>query len=243
MPQAVKPSPIALLIDDDKANRRLLRVMLESRDYRVVEAKNGRFGLTAARACQPDVIILELSLPGIGGLCVLKRLRLSSQTPVLVLSANVAEADIVTALDEGANDYMTKPFNEAELLARLRVLRRCIRSELDEPTLIEGDLKVDLTKHLVTLSGCKIDLTRTEEALFHMLVAYAGKVVSGNYLLRSVWGAEGEHQGACLRVFISNLRRKLEWTRGRIVIENAGSLGYRLFVRGAGHFTESLSFG
>ena len=149
---------------------------------------------------------------------------------MLVLSICNREADTVAALDGGANDYMTKPFSEVELLARLRVLRRCIPSEFEEPLLFMRDLKVDLAKHLVTLSGSKIDLTPTEEALFHALVAYAGKVVSGRHLLRSVWGAEGENHGQYLRVFISNLRKKLEVTGGRLVIETAGSLGYRLLL-------------
>jgi two-component system KDP operon response regulator KdpE len=238
----VKPNPIALLIDEDKANRRLLRMVLESQHYRLFESETGQLGLAAAGTRHPDVIILELALPDIGGLAVLKQLRQSGQTPVLVLSANGREADIVAALDGGANDYMIKPFSEAELLARLRVLRRCVPGEFDEPLLIEGDLKVDLTKHLVTLGGSKINLSPTEEALFHVLVAYAGKIVTAKYLLRSVWGAEGADQGHCLRVFISNLRKKLGGTRGRVFIETAGSIGYRLLLRSGGQFTQMLSF-
>ena len=238
----MKPNPIALLIDNDKANRRLLRMLLESQHYRLFETENGRLGLAAAGVCQPDVIILELALPDMGGMTVLKRLRQSGQTPVLVLSVCNREADTVAALDGGANDYMTKPFSEAELLARLRVLRRCIPSEFEEPVLIEGDLKVDLIKHLVVLSGRRIDLTPTEEALFHALVAYAGKVVTGKHLLRLVWGAEGENQGQYLRVFISNLRKKLEGTHGRVVIETTGSLGYRLLLRSGGRIDGDVEF-
>jgi two-component system, OmpR family, KDP operon response regulator KdpE len=238
----VKPNPSALVIDDDKAGRRLLRTLLRSQHYRIFESRDGQLGLAAARARQPDVIILELALPDMSGLAVLKRLRQSAQTPVLVLSARNREADAVTALDAGANDYMTKPFSEAELLARLRVLRRCISSEVDEPVLVEGDLKVDLTKHLVTLNGLKLDLTPTEEALFHALAQFAGKVVTGKCLLRSVWGAEGESQGHGLRVFISNLRKKLEGTQGRIAIETAGGFGYRLWLRSGGQFPQALNF-
>ncbi len=230
----MKPNPIALLIDDDKANRRFLRMLLESQHYRLFETENGRLGLAAAGARHPDVIILELALPDMAGLAVLEQLRQSDQTPVMVLSAGGREADIVAALDGGANDYMIKPFSEAELLARLRVLRRCIPGEFAEPVLIEGDLQVDLTQHLVTLGGCKIDLTPTEEALFHTLVAHAGKIVTSKYLLRSVWGAEGVNQGHCLRVFISNLRKKLEGTRGRVAIETTDGLGYRLLLRSGG---------
>ena len=217
-------------------------MVLESQQYRLFETESGQLGLAAAGACRPDVIILEWALPDMGGLAVLRRLRHSSQTPVLVLSVRNREADTVAALDGGANEYMTKPFSEAELLARLRVLRRCIPWEIDEPLLIEGDLKVDVTKHLVTLSGRKIGLTPTEEALLHALVAYAGKVVTGKHLLRSVWGVEGEHQDHYLRVFISNLRRKLEVTRGSVVIETTGNLGYRLLLRSGSRIQRDVEF-
>jgi two-component system KDP operon response regulator KdpE len=227
----VKPNPIALLIDDDKATRRMLRMLLASHHYRFFEAKNGKLGLATAKACQPDVIILELALPDMAGLKVLKQLRQSSQTPVLVLSLCNHEADAVAALDEGANDYMTKPFGETELLARLRVLRRCIPGELDEPKLVSGDLRIDLTNHLVTLNSRKIELSPTEEALLHALATYAGKVVSGKYLLRSVWGVEGADHLQYLRVFMCHLRKKLEGTQESIVIETTDSLGYRLLLR------------
>jgi two-component system, OmpR family, KDP operon response regulator KdpE len=226
----VKPNPIVLLIDDDRANRRLLRMLLESHNYRLFETEKGQFGLAAAVACHPDVIILELALPDIGGLAVLKRLRKSGQTPVLVLSGYDSEADTVAALEGGANDYMTKPFSKRELLARLRVLRRCFPCEFEEPVLAEGGLKVDLTRRVVTLGGQKIDLTPTEQSLLRVLVCYVGKVVSAKHLLRSVWGAEGENQAQLLRVFISLLRKKLEATRGNVAIETTGSLGYRLRV-------------
>jgi two-component system KDP operon response regulator KdpE len=227
----MKPNPIALVIDPDKAARRWLRTLLESQHYRLFESETGQRGLAKARVCQPDVIILELYVPDMSGMTVLKRLRLSAKTPVLVLSTLNREVDIVAALDGGANDYMIKPFSEAELLSRLRVLRRCIPSEFENPVLVEGDLELDVTRHLFTLSGRKIDLTPTEGALLHALAAYAGMVVSCQWLLRSVWGAEGQNHWQYLRVFISSLRKKLEWTQGRIAIETLDRLGYRLWLR------------
>ena len=226
----MKPNPIALLIDNDKASRRLLRTILESQRYRLFESEDGTLGLAAADLCQPDVIILELALPDIPGLSVLKRLRKSARAPVMVLSVCDREVDVVAALDGGANDFMTKPFSEPELLARLRVLRRSLGTEPESPVMTEGDLRVDLSRHLVSLSGRRIDLTPTEAALFHALLCYAGKVVSGRYLLHSVWGAEGANHGLYLRVFISQLRKKLEVTQRRVIIETAGGLGYRLLL-------------
>jgi len=238
----VKPNPIALLIDGDKANRRLLRTVLESQHYRLTETENGQLGLLAAGVCQPDVIILDLALPDMLGLTVLKRLRRTARTPVLVISTLNSEVDIVAALDGGANDYMAKPFSETELLARLRVLRRCLPGEFDEPVLRDGDLQVNLTEHLVTLSGRKIDLTPTEEALLHALATYTGMVVTCKCLLRSVWGAEGENQWQYLRVFISSLRKKLEWTQGRVAIETTDRLGYRLWLRTGDRIHRDVEF-
>ena len=231
LPPAVKPNPIALLIDDDKANRRLLRTLLESQHYRLFETQNGQSGLSEVVTCQPDVIILDWALPDMGGLKVLEQLRQSAQTPVLVLSVSHREEDAVAALNGGANDYMTKPFGGSELLARLRVLRRCISSESNEPVLMEEGLTVNMVDHEVVLSGRKIDLTPTEEALLHTLVTYVGRVVTCRHLLRSVWGVGGENQGPSLRVFISTLRKKLEDARGTVAIETTGSLGYRLALQ------------
>ena len=239
---AVKPNPIVLLIDDDKANRRLLRMVLKSRHYRLIETANGALGLAASAAYQPDVVILELALPDMRGLTVLKRLRQSGQVPVLVLSDCHREEDTVAALDAGASDFLAKPFSEAELLARLRVLQRCFPGQPEDPVVLEGGLKVDLTRHLVTLSGSKIDLTATEEAVCHALAAYAGKVVPSRHLLRSVWGANRNNQTHCLRVNISSLRKKLESTRGRVAIETADGLGYRLWLRSGDRVHEEDMF-
>jgi len=213
---------------------------LESQHYRLFETQNAQLGLAAVGTCQPDVIILELPLPDMEGPEVLRQLRQSARTPVLVLSVSHREADTVAALDEGANDYMTKPFSGSELLARLRVLRRCISSESEEPVRMEEGLTVDMIKHEVSLGGRKIDLTPTEEALLHMLVTYADRVVTCRQLLHSVWGAGGGNLGPSLRVFISTLRKKLEDPQRTVTIETAGGLGYRLALRNSGQIYGQL---
>jgi len=161
---------------------------LERERYIVIEAENGRLGLTAAVEQRPDVILLDLDLPDIGGLIVLRRLREWSQKPVIVLSERNEAADKISALDSGANDYLTKPFDVAELLARLRVLQRAQPGIPDGPLLIEGDLKVDLSAHKATLKGEILNFTPTEEALFYLLVRHVGKVVTRKHLVRCVWG-------------------------------------------------------
>jgi two-component system KDP operon response regulator KdpE len=226
----VKPNPIALLIDDDRSNRRLLRTLLESEGYRVIESNNGRRGLAAAADCQPDVIILELVLPDRRGLTVLKQLRRSRQTPVLILSTRDREQDIVAALDGGADAYLTKPFGERDLLARLRVIRRCDPDELNEVVLLEGEFTVDAVRHRVILLNRRIELTPIEEAIAQLLAIHAGKIVPFKFLLHSVWGAEEAGANQRLRVFISSLRKKLEGAGGRVFIESAGQVGYRLVV-------------
>lgn len=224
----MKPNPTVLLLDEDRANRRLMRLLLASQNYRVVEADNGRDGLAVARTSRPDVIILDLALPELDGVAVLRRLRSWSQAPVLALNSAGQTEGTVAALDAGANDCLSKPFGELELLARLRVLCRCLPGEWDEPVLVGEDIIVDSTRNLTVLNGHKLDLTPTEQALLHVLVAYAGKVVSSSHLLRSVWGADEPRNSACLRVFISHLRKKLEETGGKVAIETRGLRGYRL---------------
>jgi two-component system, OmpR family, KDP operon response regulator KdpE len=234
----MKPNPVALIIDNDKPSRRLLRLLLEAQHYqhyRLFESEDGTSGIAAVAICQPDVIVLELSLPDLEGLTVLKCLRQLTRSPVLVLSLCSSEADIVAALDGGASGYMTKPFSGTELLARLRMLQRHLPGELYEPSLREGGVNVDLINHLVTVNGSHINLTATEEVLLHTLLTHAGKVVPRRYLLRSVWGAEAKNEGLCLRVYISCLRKKLDLIKQGPVIETVANLGYRLWpVRAAG---------
>jgi two-component system, OmpR family, KDP operon response regulator KdpE len=219
-----------LVIDDEPPIRRLLRLTLEPQGYQIHEAETGQLGLQEAAARRPDVIILDLGLPDMDGVAVLKRLREWSQTPVLVLTVRDREADKVAALDNGADDYLTKPFGTAELLARLRAVQRRAPDAHEQPAFVSGDLKMDLATREVTLKGKEVRLTATEYALLHELVRHAGKVVMHAQLLRSVWGPNAENQSQYLRVYITHLRKKLETPGSGKLIQTEPGIGYRLLV-------------
>jgi two-component system KDP operon response regulator KdpE len=219
---------IALVIDDEWPIRRLLRLLLEGQRYQVCEAETGNLGLQMAASRRPDVILLDLGLPDIDGLTVLKRLREWSRTPVLILTVRNSEADKVAALDNGADDYLTKPFSADELMARLRVLQRHSPDANEEPTYVCGELTVDIKARKVTVKDKEVHLTATEYALLHELVRHAGKVVTQQHLLRAVWGPDAENQLQYLRVYITYLRRKLETPNSERLIETQPGVGYRL---------------
>ncbi|MGD0651899.1 MAG: response regulator [Verrucomicrobiia bacterium] len=226
----MKPNPIVLVIDDEAAIRRLLRAALEPQNYQVCEAQTGQLGLQEAVGRRPDVVILDLGLPDMDGLMVLKRLREWSQTPVLVLTVRDREADKVAALDSGADDYLTKPFGTAELLARLRAVQRRAPEAREEPVFVSGSLTVDLAARTVTVSKQEVHLTATEYALLHELVRHAGKVVTHKQLLRAVWGPNAESQSQYLRVYITHLRKKLETDSKQKFIRTEPGIGYRLLT-------------
>jgi len=215
-----------LIIDDEPPIRRLLRLTLEPAGYNVHEAESGQLGLQAAAAKRPDAIILDLGLPDMDGLTALKRLREWSPTPVLVLTVLNQESNKVAALDAGADDYLTKPFGTAELLARLRAIQRRA-PEAQEPVFVSGDLTVDLAARTVRVKNKEVHLTATEYALLHELVKYAGKVVTHKQLLRAVWGANAEEQSQYLRVYITHLRKKLGIDK---LIKTEAGIGYRLLA-------------
>lgn len=197
-----------LVIDDEPQIRRLLRSLLEGYDYLVRESATGREGLTEAAANPPDVIILDLGLPDGGGLDVLRRLREWSHVPVLILSVQDAEEDKVRALDEGADDYVTKPFNAQELLARLRVLLRRNQAP-DEPVFETGPLRIDFAARLVWVRGREISLSATEYALLRVLARHAGRIVTHRQILSAVWGPNAVEQSQYVRVYLSHVRKKL----------------------------------
>lgn len=216
---------IALIIDDEIQIRRLLRMALESKNYTVREAETGQLGLQDAVFHKPDVILLDLGLPDMDGVEVLKRMREWSQVPVLILSVRDQEAVKLAAFEAGADDYVTKPFSTAELIARLTAIQRR-QGAGDAANLQLGPLVLDPVHHEAVLEGKPLKLTPTEYALLAQLVRHAGKVVTLKQLLRAVWGPQAEEQSHYLRVYANHLRKKLEGST--LEIRNEPGIGYRL---------------
>lgn len=224
---AIKPS--VLVIDDELQIRRLLRAGLEGNGYTVLEAATGQQGITQAAQHPPDVILLDLGLPDMDGLSVLKRLREWSRVPVVVLSVRDREDEKVAALDNGADDYVTKPFSTPELLARLRVAQRHTVPVGESPVFRSGELEVDLTARVVKLKGKEVKLTATEYSLLRLFVRHTGKVLTHRQILKDVWGPGYVEQTHYLRVYIAHLREKLEAdpSNPRLITTESG-VGYRL---------------
>lgn len=221
--------PRILIIDDELAIRRFLRTALDVGEFSLHEAENGHTGLAAAAALKPEVILLDLGLPDMDGVEVIGRIREWSQVPIIVLSVREREDDKVHALDAGADDYLTKPFGIAELLARIRVVLRRSIQEAPEPVYRIGGLEVDLPRRRVTVDGAEVQLTPTEYELLRLLVVHAGKVLTHSQILRKIWGVAYVEQPHVLRVNISNLRHKIEPnpSRPRSILTEPG-VGYRL---------------
>jgi two-component system, OmpR family, KDP operon response regulator KdpE len=200
-----------LVVDDEPQIRRALAINLRARGYQVDLAATGEEALNAVAGQPPDVIVLDLGLPGISGLEVIRGLRGWSQVPIIVLSVREREADKVAALDAGADDYVTKPFGINELLARLRAaVRRATPTNEQTPVLQTPDFRVDLTAKQVTRDGREVRLTPTEWQLVELLVRHPGRLVSQRQLLQEVWGPTYREETNYLRVFIAQIRRKLE---------------------------------
>jgi len=221
--------PLALIIDDEPQIRRLLRVTLEANSYRVIDVANGRDGIAQVAQCRPDVVLLDLGLPDVDGVEVLKRLREWSRVPVVVLSVRDREDDKIAALDAGADDYVTKPFGAGELLARLRVVLRHAQPQGGDAIFRNGDLEVDLAARVVKKAGHEVRLTPIEYALLRLLVTHAGKILTHRQLLTDIWGPNAVTQTHYLRVHIAHLREKLEdGVGGREIIQTEPGIGYRL---------------
>jgi two-component system KDP operon response regulator KdpE len=232
MTEPVDKKTTVLVIEDEIHMRRMLRVCLERNGYQVAEASSGEEGISQAINCQPDVVLLDLGLPDMDGLDVLKRLREWSLSPVLVVSVRSREDDKITALDGGANDYITKPFSTGELLARLRVIERYAQLSPQNSVFKTGNLEVDLALRSVKVGERTVKLTATEYALLHLFVQHAGKVLTHGYILDKIWDVKTDDKTAPLRVYVGYLREKLEANPAKpeLLITEAG-VGYRLVLR------------
>lgn len=219
-----------LVVDDEIAIRRFLRVALNGQGFIVSEASNGETALQAIAFNRPDIVILDLGLPDLDGIEVTKRTREWSKVPIIILSVREHENDKISALDAGADDYLTKPFSTGELLARIRTVLRRQSSSISEPVFSIGGLVVDLANRLVTVNSAEIQLTPTEYDILRLLVINAGKVITNRQLLKQVWG-EGYNDLHILRVNVSNLRHKLEPNPSRpTYIHTEPGVGYRLKI-------------
>jgi len=223
-------NPHILVIDDEPQILRALKTILTAQKYNLSTASSGEEGLALAAAIEPDLIILDLGLPDMDGLEVCTRLREWTSTPIIVLSVRDAEKEKVIALDQGADDYLVKPFGIDELLARIRVaLRHAARNNSTEESIIQvGNLVIDLSRHIVTRSGVEVKLTATEFKLLAYLVNNADRVLTHQNILSKVWGHEYINNVEYLRVYISQLRKKLEEDKkeSRYFISEPG-VGYR----------------
>ena len=222
-----------LIADDDPQILRALRITLSARGYDVITAGDGREAVRAAADKHPDLIVLDLGMPGLTGIEVIEAVRGWSSVPILVVSGRSDSLDKVEALDAGADDYVTKPFAADELLARLRALGRRTASATDEPVVTFGDVTVDLANHIVTRAGATVRLTPTEWRLLEVLVRNPERLVSRETLLTEVWGPQYTTDTGYLRLYLAQLRKKLETepSKPRHLLTEAG-MGYRFSPAG-----------
>ncbi len=219
-----------LVVDDEPQILRALKTTLEASNYSVAPARSGDEGLALAAAREPQLVVLDLGLPDIDGTEVIRRLRTWTDVPIIVLSVRADQSDKIEALDAGADDYVTKPFDTEELLARIRAtLRRGSNGQNEAPaTLTFGALEIDLAKQLVRLEGEMVHLTRTEYALLEAMVTHPGKLLTHQWLLRQVWGQGYATESHYLHVYVRQLRQKLREDGARpIYIVTEPGVGYR----------------
>lgn len=221
-----------LIVEDDRQIRSFIRFSLNTQNYRSVETSNGKDALASIVNDRPDIIILDLGLPDMDGLAIIKKVRTFSNMPIIVVSARDQDREKVEALDAGADDYLTKPFSINELLARIRVILRHSKNAADIPAPQRiyrvGELEVDLEKHSVLRAGQEIHFTPMEFKILALMVKNSGKVLTHSYILKEVWGSYLESDAQSLRVFMANIRRKLETdpARPRYILTEVG-IGYR----------------
>lgn len=219
-----------LVIDDEPQIRRLLQVALTAYPYEVVEAADGKEGIAQTAATRPDLVLVDLGLPDMDGKEVVQAIRQWSNVPIIILTAREQEEEKITALDVGADDYVTKPFSTGELMARIRVcLRRSAVEEKTDTTLTCGGIRMDLAKYEVTVDGREVKLTPTEFDLLKVLMQYAGRVLTHKQLLQAVWGKQYDNDLHYIRIYMRQLRRKIEENPAepKYLITETG-IGYRL---------------
>jgi two-component system, OmpR family, KDP operon response regulator KdpE len=218
-----------LVIDDEKQIRRMLNIALTGNGYNIAEAATGNDGLNQAIVFHPDIVILDLGLPDYDGHEVISKLREWTQIPIIILSVREQESEKITALDAGADDYITKPFSIGELLARIRVAFRRSAKTVDEPILAFGEISLDIARRIVTLKGKELKLTPTEYEILKYMALKADRVVTQQQLLRAIWGPNHQEHTHYLRIYMGQLRHKIEAdpTQPRYILTEAG-IGYRL---------------
>lgn len=216
-----------VVIDDEPQMRKLLVITLEGAGFKVREAGTGQLGTHEVALGRPDVIVVDLGLPDMDGIDVIRRLREWNQIPILVLSVRDATDQKVTALEAGADDYLTKPFDGTELIARIRALLRRAHTEAGSPVFVCGQMQLDYVAHTVKVFGREVHLTQTEYTLLALLATHAGRVLTHEYMLRTIWGPNAADQRQYLRVHLGSLRSKLE---GAVVIRTEPGVGYRLLL-------------
>lgn len=218
-----------LIVDDEPQIRKILRITLESNSYKVIEAENGNDGIVLAASYNPHLIILDLGLPDQDGLSVLKNIRDWSSIPIIILSVRNSEEDIVACLDIGADDYLTKPFNTSELLARIRANLRRVSHINENNIFTDGSLSINLVSRIVKKDNAEIKLTATEYELLVLFAKNIGKVLTHRYILKEIWGPAYIEQSQYPRVFVGNLRKKIEDdpSKPKLIITESG-VGYRL---------------
>jgi len=222
---------LILVVEDDPTVRNLITTTLKSNDYRYITASDGESAIMAATTQQPDIIFLDLGLPDLDGVEIIRRIRTWSQMPIIVISARSEDSDKVSALDAGADDYLTKPFSVTELLARLRVAQRRISSAAAKPgdsVFHNGHLTIDYGAGCAFLNGEELKLTPTEYKLLCLLAKDVGKVLTHTYLTDKIWGSSWDSDMASLRVHMATLRKKIEKNSDTQYIQTHIGIGYRM---------------
>jgi two-component system, OmpR family, KDP operon response regulator KdpE len=217
-----------LIIDDELQIRRLLEITLSAKGFKIIHSANGKDGLVDAATFHPSIIILDLGLPDIDGHIILKKLREWYSKPVIVLSVRDSEKDIIEALDNGANDYLTKPFRSGELLARIRAAQRSTAEKNESSILQIGSFSIDFVNHVAKKNDEILKLTTTEFSLLSLLAKNQGRVLTHHYILKEIWGFGYQEQTQYLRVFIAQIRKKLEENPSKpSLIITVSGIGYR----------------